>query len=83
MRLAEDIGVNRLVVRSDSELVTEQVVENFQARNPHLAKYLEKVQAMATKFEEFSLVHVSRYQNSRADLLSKLAGDEHIFIHTH
>jgi len=73
MRLAEDMGVKKLVVRSDSQLVTEQVAGNFQARDPHLAKYLEKVQTMASKFEEFILVHVPREQNSKANLLSKLA----------
>lgn len=38
MRLAIDMGVKRLVVRSDSQLVMEQVAENFQTRDPHLAK---------------------------------------------
>ena len=72
MRLAIDMGVSRLVVRSDSQLVTEQVSGNFQARDPHLAKYLEEVRNMATNFE-FGLVHVPRDQNARAYLLSKLA----------
>jgi len=52
--------------------VTEQVAGNFQARDPHLAKYLEKVQALASRSKEFNLVHVPREQNSGADLLSKI-----------
>jgi len=43
MKLATDMGVRRLVVSNESQLVTEQLAGNFQARGPHLAKYLEKV----------------------------------------
>ena len=38
-----------------------------------MAAYLEYVQLLKTSFTEFELVHVSREQNARADLLAKLA----------
>jgi len=41
--------------------VPEQVAGNSQATDPHLAKYLEKVQTMAVDFEEFGLVHVDDF----------------------
>nr|KYP66333.1 Retrovirus-related Pol polyprotein from transposon 17.6 [Cajanus cajan] len=42
-------------------------------KEPQLAKYLEKVKLLSENFREFILNHVPRDQNSRADLLSKLA----------
>ena len=49
------------------------MTEEFQARDPQLAKYLEVVQSVAKNFVLFEFVHVPREQNCRADLLSKLA----------
>lgn len=81
MRLAVDMGVRKLVVRSDSQLVTKQVAGNFQARDPHMAKYLEKVKEMAENFNDIGLVHVPQDQNARADLLSKLASTKRLANH--
>jgi hypothetical protein len=65
--------VTDLKAKSDSQLVTNQVSGEYQAKDPQLAKYLEKVKSLATQFNMFKLVYVPRDQNSRADLLSKLA----------
>jgi len=43
MLLAKEMGVSRLLVKSDSALVAGQVTSEFQARDPQLAKYLEMV----------------------------------------
>jgi len=42
-------------------------------KNPQLALYLRYVVFLKEAFSTFELVHVSREQNSQADLLSKLA----------
>ncbi|RDX88937.1 rnhA, partial [Mucuna pruriens] len=73
MRLALEIDAKRLTVKSDSKLVTGQVNEEYQTKDPKLAKYWEKAIAMAASFESFTLLHVLRDQNERADLLAKLA----------
>jgi len=54
-------------------LVTGQVTGEYQAKDPHMAAYLEYVQILRETFEVFELVHVPREQNARADLLAKLA----------
>nr|KYP35075.1 Retrovirus-related Pol polyprotein from transposon 17.6 [Cajanus cajan] len=71
--LAKEMGATSLSARSDSQLVTGQVAGTFQAKDPQLARYLEKVKVMSAGFTKFLLNHVLREQNSRADLLSKLA----------
>jgi len=73
MLLAKEMGITRLLVKSDSALVAGQVTGEFQACDPQLAKYLEVVQSIAKNFVLSEFVHVPREKNCRADLLSKLA----------
>ena len=73
MLLAKEIGATQLAARSDSLLVTGQVNGEFTAKDPQLAKYLDYVKSLAAAFHTFRLTHVPREENSRADLLSKLA----------
>nr|KYP59531.1 Retrovirus-related Pol polyprotein from transposon opus [Cajanus cajan] len=73
MALAKEMGATSLSARSDSQLITGQVAGTFQAKDPQLDRYLEKVKLLSENFREFTLNHVPREQNLRADLLSKLA----------
>ncbi|RDY06171.1 hypothetical protein CR513_09891, partial [Mucuna pruriens] len=41
-----------------------------------MVKYWDKATKLATSFEKFTLLHVPREQNEKADLLSKLAGTQ-------
>jgi len=73
MLLAKEMGMQSLVVKSDSQLVTGQVIGEYQAKDPQMAAYLKYVQILKEAFVAFELVHVPREQNTRADLLAKLA----------
>ncbi|WJX52573.1 hypothetical protein P8452_38672 [Trifolium repens] len=73
MKLAREMEVTDLRAKSDSQLVTNQVSGEYQTKDPQLTKYLEKVKALKEQFNTFELIYVPREQNSRADLLSKLA----------
>ncbi|XP_057723383.1 uncharacterized protein LOC130939282 [Arachis stenosperma] len=73
LALATEVGATRLEICSDSQIVTFQVNGSYQARDPLLQKYLEKVRDLSRKFEEVTIQHVPRERNTRADLLSKLA----------
>ncbi|GAU47095.1 hypothetical protein TSUD_369280 [Trifolium subterraneum] len=73
MKLDKEMEVHELKAQSDSQLVANQVAGEFQTKDPQLAKYLEKVKEMAKHFTKFELANVPREQNSRADLLAKLA----------
>ncbi|KAK2397192.1 hypothetical protein QL285_058795 [Trifolium repens] len=73
MKLAKEMDIADLKAKSDSQLVTNQVLGEFQAKDPQLIKYLERVRAMSSLFNSFELVYVPREQNAIADLLSKLA----------
>ncbi|RDX92900.1 rnhA, partial [Mucuna pruriens] len=73
MRLARDLEARSLIAKSDSKLVTGQVNNEYQTRDPQLARYNERAVRLAASFERFELIHVPRDQNERADLLAKLA----------
>ncbi|XP_015931831.1 uncharacterized protein LOC107458132 [Arachis duranensis] len=73
LTLAREVGVTRLEVCSDSQVVTSQVNGSYQARDSLLQKYLEKVRELSKQFEEVTIQHVPREMNTRAYLLSKLA----------
>ncbi|XP_068476567.1 uncharacterized protein [Phaseolus vulgaris] len=73
MLLAKEMGVRNLLVKSDSQLVTGQVLGEFQAKDPQMAAYLRYVESLKGAFSALELVHVPREQNARADLLAKLA----------
>ncbi|XP_016177887.1 uncharacterized protein LOC107620202 [Arachis ipaensis] len=71
--LAREVGATRIEVCSDSQIVTSQVIGNYQARYSLLQKYLERVKELSKQFEEVTVQHVPRERNTRVDLLSKLA----------
>ena len=73
MLLVKELGAQSFLVKSDSLLVTWQVTDEYQAKDPHLASYLRYVTILKAIFSTFDLIHVPREQNSRANLLSKLA----------
>ena len=50
-----------------------QVRGEFQAKEPQLQKYLVLVKEIMRELEKCAMEHIPREQNSRADLLSKLA----------
>jgi ribonuclease HI len=58
MKLAKEMDITDLKAKSDSQLVTNQVSGEFQAKDPQLIKYLEKVRKLANHFKSFELVYV-------------------------
>nr|KYP54333.1 Retrovirus-related Pol polyprotein from transposon 17.6 [Cajanus cajan] len=50
MSLAKEMGWTSLSARSNSQLITGQVAGTFQAKDPQLAKYLEKVKLLSKNF---------------------------------
>ncbi|GMH25591.1 hypothetical protein Nepgr_027434 [Nepenthes gracilis] len=73
LRLAKECSARDLVVYSDSELVINQVLGNFEANHPQLSKYLMKVKGMTSDFEQIEFVHILRENNEKADSLAKAA----------
>ncbi|GJT21771.1 reverse transcriptase domain-containing protein [Tanacetum coccineum] len=79
LRIAEQIGITNLQANVDSRLVANQVNGSYKAKESGMIQYLEKVKALASSFKKFSIKHVPRSENKKADALSKIAST--IFAH--
>jgi len=72
--------------RTDSQLIVGHLDDTFQVKDLLLLRYYHVVQGMLNKFRTANVKHIHRSQNSKADLLSKLAitkikGQHHTVIH--
>ncbi|XP_057443228.1 uncharacterized protein LOC130735146 [Lotus japonicus] len=73
LKLAIEMGVKSLLIKTDSQIVARQIQGEYQAKDAQLAKYLVKAQGLIKQIGEVQLNHVPREKNTRADILSKLA----------
>jgi ribonuclease HI len=58
---------------TDSQLVASQVTGEFQVKEDHLQKYIQLVLEKMNEFDVVEVIHVPHEQNTRADILWKLA----------
>jgi len=73
MNLAAEMGAENLRAKIDSHLITSQISGEYQTKDTQLCKYLTKVKSLAEKLKFFEAIYVPQEQNSRADLLARLA----------
>ncbi|GJY47503.1 reverse transcriptase domain-containing protein [Tanacetum coccineum] len=62
-----------LRIAQDSQLLVNQIKGIYAAKQTLIKDYLEKVKTTLRGFEEYTVEHVRRNQNKKADVLSKLA----------
>jgi hypothetical protein len=73
LKIAIEIGVKRLDVRGDSQLVIDQVMKNASCHDDKMEAYCKAVRALEDKFYGIELSHVPRLYNEEADELAKIA----------
>ncbi|XP_019087620.1 PREDICTED: uncharacterized protein LOC109127421 [Camelina sativa] len=71
--LARGLGVTRLQVFCDSQLVVSQFSGEFDAKNKQMGAYCQLVRTLSREFTYFSLTKVPRNKNASADTLAALA----------
>ncbi len=72
---AEESGAVDVEIRSDSRLLVEQLRGNFKIRAEHLKPLLAESILRAKRFRSFSISHISRDQNTKADRLANKGAD--------
>ncbi|XP_038690528.1 uncharacterized protein LOC119989207 [Tripterygium wilfordii] len=72
LKLAKELGVTSLKVYSDSQLIVNQFIGSYQAKDPKMTCYLELVKELQLAFVEFSVTQIPRAENSYADALAHL-----------
>ena len=74
LRIAVDLGIRKLIIRGDSQLVVKQVNKDYQS--PLMKAYVEEVRKLEEHFDGLQTEHIPRVENSIADHLSKCAAQK-------
>ncbi|XP_031260840.1 uncharacterized protein LOC116119024 [Pistacia vera] len=72
LSLAKEMGIKKLEVKSDSQLVVNQLQGSYQVRDPKMTSYLSLAKELQSAFEEIAITQVPRYDNTHADALANL-----------
>ncbi|GAB7092105.1 ribonuclease HI [Halorubrum luteum] len=76
LEAADEYGFDEIDVRGDSELILKQVRGEWNANAPALRESRVRVRELLDRFDRWSLAHVPREINARADELANDALDE-------
>ena len=66
------MGIKKLDIRFDSQLVVNQLLITYQARDLKMASYLDYVKTLQSNFEEFNITQIPRLDNNHADALANI-----------
>lgn len=72
---AARLGPAPVMIRSDSELLVRQLTGDYRVKSQRLAPLVRKVQLLLLRIPRWSIEHVPRELNRRADELANLAMD--------
>jgi len=75
LEVATDYGFETVAVRGDSELVVRQVRGEWEVNHPELREHRVRARELLERFETWSIDHVPREINERADELATEALD--------
>ncbi|KAK0587887.1 hypothetical protein LWI29_030645 [Acer saccharum] len=73
LRVCIALGADELEVFSDSQVVVNQVLDKYQARDEHMITYLDIAKRLLRRFKKYKISQIPREENEKADALSKLA----------
>lgn len=72
---AAELGAQRLLIHSDSELLVKQMNGEYRVKNDGLRQLFDEAKQLARRFQLVTIRHVPRAQNSEADRLCNEALD--------
>ncbi|XP_066377867.1 uncharacterized protein [Miscanthus floridulus] len=70
---AIELGIRRLDIRGDSQLVIDQVMKESSYHDTKMAAYCQEVRWLENKFDSLELNHIPRHLNEATDVLAKAA----------
>ncbi|XP_073138852.1 uncharacterized protein [Henckelia pumila] len=73
IKLALSVGVKRLTIHSDSQLIVSQVNGNYEAKEDKMLEYLTQVNELISGLDSYDIKQIPRVKNQSADRLAKLA----------
>jgi hypothetical protein len=67
------LGIKRLIVKGDSQLVVNFSNKSYTPKDEHMVVYLEELRKMEKRFQGLELKHIPRGENVEADEIAKRA----------
>lgn len=75
LKAASDLGFESIRVRSDSELMVKQIKGEYRVKAANLKPLYTTARERLESFRDWSIEHVRRDKNKRADQLANIAMD--------
>ncbi|XP_075499323.1 uncharacterized protein LOC142537714 [Primulina tabacum] len=73
IRAAREIGASRIILYSDSQLITQKIKGIYEAKDHKMLKYLKLIKTQTESFVDWSIVQIPRDDNGETDDLAKMA----------
>ena len=73
LRITIELGIKRLDVQGDSQLVIDQVMKEASCHDEKMEAFCNAVRRLEDKFDGLELNHIARKYNEEADKLAKIA----------
>ncbi|GJY36867.1 reverse transcriptase domain-containing protein, partial [Tanacetum coccineum] len=73
LQISQEMEITSLVIFVDSQLLVNQIKGTYAAKQPTIKEYLQKTKEALKDFDSYTIEHIRRNQNKKADALSKLA----------
>ena len=71
--IAIELGIRRLDIRGDSQLIIDQVMKESSCHDAKMAAYCREVRRLEDKFDGLELNHIPRCLNEVANVVAKAA----------
>ena len=78
LRIAIELGIRRLDIQGDSQLIVNQVMKESSCHDARMAAHCQEVRRLEDKFNGLELNHIPRRLNEAADALAKAASDREL-----
>lgn len=72
LRVVISLGITRMLVSGNSDLVIQQMMKEWDVRSESMTTYCTAIQKLEGKIKGLELVHTPRAENEAADTLAKL-----------
>jgi len=73
LKMAKELGAREVELRSDSELVVNQINGDYMVKNARLVGLHQEVMHLMEEFDRFNAVSIPREENKTADRLAAKA----------
>ncbi|XP_057775214.1 uncharacterized protein LOC130994197 [Salvia miltiorrhiza] len=71
--ILSELKAECVIIKTDSQLVAQQLAGAYNVKDQRMKAYHGKINEMKHKFMEFKIEQISREENTKADLLARMA----------